>query len=60
LTDAPPQAQLDRGLVQALFQKGGMTLGDALVQAKGSIKAKDVRRTYLLFGDPLLRLKAPR
>jgi hypothetical protein len=60
LTDAPPQAQLDRSLVRALFQNGGATLGDALVQAKSSVKAKDVRRTYLLFGDPLLRLKAPR
>jgi len=57
LTDAQPQARLDRSLVQALFQNGGATLGDALVQAKASIKAKDVRRTYLLFGDPLLRLK---
>jgi uncharacterized repeat protein (TIGR01451 family) len=57
LTDAQPQARLDRSLVQALFQNGGATLGDALVQAKSSIKAKDVRRTYLLFGDPLLRLK---
>ncbi len=59
LTDAPPQAHLDRSLVQALFQNSDTVLGDALVQAKASIKAKDVRRTYLLFGDPLLRLKAP-
>jgi hypothetical protein len=59
LTDADPQAKLDRRLVQALFQNGTITLGDALVQAKSSIKAKDVRRTYLLFGDPLLRLKMP-
>lgn len=58
LTDADPQAQLDRSLVRVLFQNGGTTLGDALVQAKSSIKAKDVRRTYLLFGDPLLKLKA--
>jgi len=57
LTDAQPQAQLDRKLVQALFQNGGTTLGDAVVQAKAAIKVKDVRRTYLLFGDPLLRLK---
>jgi len=58
LTDAPPQALLDRKLVEALFQKGGTALGDALVQAKSGIKVKDVRRTYLLFGDPLLTLKA--
>ena len=58
LTDAPPQAQLDRKIVQALFQNGGMPLGDALVQAKSGIKVKDVRKTYLLFGDPLLKLKA--
>jgi hypothetical protein len=58
LTDAPPQAQLDRTLVRGLFQKGGSTLGDALVKAKATVTVKDVRRTYLLFGDPLLRLKA--
>ena len=58
LTDATPQAQLDRSLVKALFQNGGTALGDALVQAKSSIKSRDVRRTYLLFGDPLLRIKA--
>ena len=59
LTDAQPQAQLDRQLVSALMQKNGTTVGDALVQAKAGIKTKDVRRTYLLFGDPLLRLKTP-
>ncbi|PYX34324.1 MAG: hypothetical protein DMG80_02830 [Acidobacteria bacterium] len=59
LTDAQPQARLDRSLVQTLFQNSGTTLGDALLQAKSSIKTKDVRRTYLLFGDPLLRLKMP-
>jgi hypothetical protein len=57
LTDAPPQVLLDRSLVRALFQNGGTTLGDALLQAKSTVKVKDVRRTYLLFGDPLLRLK---
>ena len=51
-------ARLDRSLVKALFQNGGMALRDALKHAKASIKAKDVRRTYLLIGDPLLRLKA--
>jgi len=56
LTNAPPQFRLDRSLVQALFQKNA-TLGDALIQAKSSIKEDDVRRTYLLFGDPLTRLK---
>jgi len=56
LTNAPPQFHLDRSLVQALFQKN-TTLGDALIQAKSSIKDDDVRRTYLLFGDPLTRLK---
>jgi hypothetical protein len=57
LTNAPPQVRLDLGLVRALFQNN-TTLGDALVQAKSTIKAQDVRRTYILFGDPLTRLKA--
>ncbi|MBI3475018.1 MAG: DUF11 domain-containing protein [Acidobacteria bacterium] len=59
LTDAQPQALLDRKLVQALMQNIAPTLGDAFVQAKSGIKAKDVRKTYLLFGDPLLKLKTP-
>jgi hypothetical protein len=58
LTDAQPQALLDRKLVDALMKNTAITLGDALVQAKAGIKVKDVRRTYLLFGDPLLKLKS--
>ena len=58
LTDAQPQALLDRKLVQQLMQNNP-TLGDAFVQAKSGIKVKDVRKTYLLFGDPLLKLKTP-
>ncbi len=57
LTNAAPQASLDVSLVQALFQNNA-TIGDALVQAKSAIEAQDVRRTYILFGDPLTRLKA--
>ena len=57
LTNAAPQVSLDLSLVRALFQNNP-TIGDALVKAKSTIKDQDVRRTYLLFGDPLTRLKA--
>ncbi len=57
LTNAPQQVRLDLSLVRALFQNNA-TLGDALVQAKSTTKAQDVRRTYILFGDPLTRLKS--
>ena len=35
----------------------GATIGDALLKAKAAITDKDVRRTFILLGDPTMRLK---
>jgi molybdenum cofactor biosynthesis enzyme MoaA len=35
----------------------GATLGDAIVKAKSHINDLDVRRTYVLFGDPAMQVK---
>jgi len=32
-------------------------LGDATQRAKATVTAPDVRRTWILFGDPTMRLK---
>jgi Peptidase family C25 len=57
LTSPGPQFQMDQTAVQTLFSSPGMTLGDAIKVAKQGITDSDVRRTFLLFGDPLMRLK---
>jgi uncharacterized repeat protein (TIGR01451 family) len=59
LNQADPQAQMDKAMVQALFTQPSPALGDAIRQAKSGIADPDVRKTYILFGDPLLRLKWP-
>jgi len=59
LNQADPQAQMDKVMVKLLFTLPSPALGDAVNQAKSGIADPGVRRTYILFGDPLLRLKWP-
>jgi hypothetical protein len=57
LTSPEPQLQMDESVVKLLFTQPSLPLGDATRQAKSDITDSDARRTYILFGDPLLRLK---
>lgn len=57
LTAPEPQFQMDQNLLQTLFAQPGIALGDAVLSAKSNIADQDVRRTFILFGDPLFRLK---
>jgi hypothetical protein len=54
-----PQFRLDRLAVQNLFQHSPATLGEAVLNAKAQIGDPVVRKTYILFGDPAMRLKIP-
>ncbi len=56
LNDDPPQAELDKNVVQSLFSGQNPTLGDAIHAAKSKSTDSDVRRTYILFGDPAMHL----
>ena len=56
LNQAPPQAALD-ALVVLNTQRS--TLGVSIMNAKSGITDPDVRRTYILFGDPAMNLKPP-
>jgi uncharacterized repeat protein (TIGR01451 family) len=58
LTSADPQFQMDKAFTSAVFTSGE-TLGDAIQTAKGAITDTDVRRTFILFGDPMMKLKQP-
>ena len=57
LTDPAGQLQMNKGLVQLLFNGEGLTLGEATAGAKAYTYDMDVRRSWLLFGDPTTRLK---
>jgi len=57
LTDPGPQFQMDQQLVKTLFSQPSTTLGDAVLFAKSGIADSNVRKTFILFGDPLMRLK---
>jgi len=59
LTDAGPQFQMDQELVRTLFSRPLITVGDAVLSAKSAIADSDVRKTFILFGDPLMQLKQP-
>lgn len=62
LTLAADQSHLSRALVQALSDGQSRTLGDAMLRAWRQMPidtpgARDVLQTFLLFGDPELRIE---
>jgi hypothetical protein len=59
LNQPTPQTTLDALVVQSAFGTNGMPLGDAIVKAKSNIADPDVRRTFVLFGDPAMKIKQP-
>jgi hypothetical protein len=58
LNQAPPQTKLDGLVVQGAFGMARQALGDAILAAKAQITDGDVRRTYVLLGDPAMQIKA--
>jgi hypothetical protein len=60
LTGPEGQAALARALFRELFAAGEYppTLGEAVQAAKGAIDDPDVRRTWILLGDPSMRLRS--
>lgn len=57
LTDPDPQHVMNRQMITLLFNGTRPTLGEAAVQAKAATTDMDVRRTWILIGDPMTRLK---
>jgi hypothetical protein len=55
LTEAQPQLEMNQELFDQLFH-GNRTLGEAVIWAKESVQDPDVRKTWILFGDPTIRL----
>jgi uncharacterized repeat protein (TIGR01451 family) len=57
LNQPGPQTQLDKLVVQSAFSSTRPTLGDSILKAKSKIADGDVRRTFVLFGDPAMQVK---
>jgi hypothetical protein len=57
VTDPTIQATMNKELIKLLFNGERMTIGEAAMRAKGSVNDQDIRKTWILFGDPTTRLK---
>jgi hypothetical protein len=57
LTEPEIQVLMNKELIKLLFGREPITLGEATAKAKASISDKDIRKTWILFGDPTTRLK---
>ncbi|MGC1616368.1 MAG: C25 family cysteine peptidase [Candidatus Acidiferrum sp.] len=56
-TNQPPQASMNQALLQILKNDPATPLGAAILQAKTDVSDNDVRRTWVLFGDPAMLLQ---
>ncbi len=59
LNPPAPQLALDKLIVQNALRSQRPTLGESILRAKSRIDAPDVRKTYILFGDPAVVVKQP-
>jgi hypothetical protein len=58
MTEPNAQAQANRELYRIIFSEGGaVRLGDAVRRAKAATTDKDVRTTWVFFGDPSSMLR---
>jgi hypothetical protein len=48
---------MNEELVRLLFNGEGLTIGEAAMQAKAAADDPDVRKTWILFGDPTTKLR---
>ena len=59
LNQPGPQTKLDKLVVQNALQAEPLTLGESILKAKSQISDMNVRRTFVLFGDPAMIVKQP-
>jgi hypothetical protein len=57
LTEPDRQAVMNKELIKLLFNGQSLTLGEATAKTKSSVSDQDIRKTWILFGDPTTRLK---
>ncbi|HJZ69342.1 MAG TPA: C25 family cysteine peptidase, partial [Blastocatellia bacterium] len=57
MCDPLAQKELNEAFYRELFGSGDVRLGDAVRKAKATITDRDVRNTWIFFGDPSMKLK---
>ena len=57
LTEPQNQAVMNKELIKLLFNGQSLTLGEATARAKASVSDQDIRKTWILFGDPTTKLR---
>jgi Peptidase family C25 len=57
MTSPSEQMVMNQTLVQLIFHEDKLTLGEATLGAKAAVQNQDIRRTWMLFGDPTMRVR---
>jgi peptidase C25-like protein len=57
MTIPEAQAVMNQEAYRQLFSGQRLTIGEAIMRAKGAVSNRDVRRTWILLGDPTTRLR---
>jgi hypothetical protein len=57
VTDPAAQLPINKEFIRLLFNGNSPTLGEAASRAKAATNDQDVRKTWILFGDPATRLR---
>ena len=57
LTEPEGQVAMNEELVRLLFNGEELTIGEAAMRAKAAADDADVRKTWILFGDPTTKLR---
>jgi hypothetical protein len=57
MTEAAGQVSINQDLLNSLFNGNTPTIGEAIVRAKAATGDRDVRSTWILFGDPSMKLR---
>jgi hypothetical protein len=57
LVEPDGQEVINRELFRILFSTPGLTIGEAVNRAKQATSDVEVRKSWILFGDPSMKLK---
>jgi hypothetical protein len=57
LTESGPQSAMAQALIGFLYGSQPVTLGEAAASAKEAVSDQDVRKTWILFGDPAMNVR---
>jgi hypothetical protein len=57
MTKPDAQAAMNQQIFKLLFNQSAATIGEVTLKAKSAVRDLDVRRTWILFGDPTMKLR---